>query len=106
MSTWKAMTESEFEALFLEQYGELDAHAREIFERFRVPTWRAIIRRSEMAGDETVFVVAQSGDGVLYFDDVEFGFNTSTVDGAGRIISPRGNQLTLAEAVDAWFPKR
>jgi hypothetical protein len=104
MSTWNAIRDAEFAALFDEQYTALTPAARARFERFRVPFWKAIIRRSEAAGDEAVVVIAQVGKGVLYFDDVEYGFNVSTVDDGGRVLQPGGSQATLAEAIEAWFP--
>ncbi len=104
MSSWRPITDEEFNVLFLEQYGEVQPQARKVFERFRVPFWKATIRRSESAGDEKVFVVAESGEGVLYFDDVEYGFNISTVDKDGRILHPGGSQSTLSEAIEDWFP--
>jgi hypothetical protein len=39
----------------------------------------------------------------LYFDDVEYGFNISSVDKSGRILTPGGSQNTLKEAVAEWF---
>ncbi len=105
MDDGKPITDSEFDDLFRAQYAELDETQRRIFEQFRVPFWKATIRRSEMYGDETVFVVSQKGDGVLYFDDVEYGFNISTVNSEGRIPQPGGSQYTLREAVERWFPK-
>ena len=105
MSTWKAIRDEEFDELFQEQYRDLTPEARAVFERHRVPFWKATIRRSESAGDEKVFVVAQSGDGILYFDDVEYGFNILTVDDEGRVLQPGGSQATLAEAVEDWFPR-
>jgi hypothetical protein len=104
MSTWQPIRNEEFDQLFQEQYRELTPEARAVFDRYRVPFWKATIRRSETAGDEFVFVIAQSGDGVLYFDDVEYGFNISTVDDQGRVVHPGGSQATLAEAVEDWFP--
>ena len=58
-----------------------------------------------MYGDETVFVVAQKEDGVIYFDDVENGFNISIVDSTRRILNPGGSQDTLKELVEKKFPK-
>ncbi|MBZ0150429.1 MAG: hypothetical protein K8J09_02780 [Planctomycetes bacterium] len=104
MSTWKAIRDEEFDELFQEQYRDLTPEARAVFERYRVPFWKATIRRPESAGDEHVFVVAQSGDGILYFDDVEYGFNISTVDDEGTVLHPGASQATLAEAVEDWFP--
>ncbi len=105
MSDWKPIADSEFSELFRLQYAELTEAQRTAFEKFRVPFWKATIRRSGIYGDETVFVVCQEDGGVLYFDDVEYGFNISTVDLEGRILQPGGSQYTLKEAVEHWFLK-
>ena len=103
MAAWKPITEDEFSQLFDEQYNALDHKEKHLFDRYWVRPWRAVIRRSEDSGDEQVFVVAQTGGGVLYFDDVEYGFNISGVDESGRILTPGGSQNTLKEAVAEWF---
>jgi hypothetical protein len=103
MAPWKPITDEDFSKLFAEQYGELEDDERVLFERYRVPHWKATIQRSEQAGDEQVFVVAQASGGVLYFDDVEYGFNISEIDRSGRILTPGGSQRTLRDAVDAWL---
>ena len=103
MNDWKPINDSEFADLFSRQYAELDEVHRSRFEKFRVPFWRAMIRRSESMGDETVIVVAQKDEGVLYFDDIEYGFNISTIDLMGRILTHGGSQNTLKEAVEEWF---
>jgi hypothetical protein len=106
MYSWKPITDEEFTALFAEQYGELDSEERYVLERYRVSPWKAIIRRTEQAGDEHVFVVAQTTGGVLYYDDVENGFNVSCIDNSGRLTTPGCSQYTLQEAVNRWFPMR
>ena len=78
MREWSPITDDEFNSLFDSQYHELNDSERAAFNAFRVRPWKATIRRSEMAGDEAVFVVAELPAGcALYFDDVEFGFNVS-----------------------------
>ncbi len=103
MAVWKPMTLSEFEVLYGEQRSSLSAEAKQVFERFRVPTRVATIRRSSAAGDELVFVVAESPRGVVYFDDVEYGFNISPLAEDERIISPGGSQMSLADAIVSWL---
>lgn len=105
MNKWKPISEIEFKELFDGQFAELDEREKRIFNRFRVAFWRATIHRSDMAGDEFVYVVAQNNDGVLYFDDVEYGFNISTIDNNGKILSPGGGQASLKEAICDWFPE-
>lgn len=103
MASWKPINETEFSRLFDQQYDALDVGERKLFDRYRVRPWKAIIRRSASAGDEHVLVVAQTDSGVLYFDDVEYGFNISCVDESGRIVTPGGSQNSLKEAVEEWF---
>ncbi|HEU6441341.1 MAG TPA: hypothetical protein VFF38_03185 [Microvirga sp.] len=105
MTSWKPISEEEFSELFKSQYAQLDAQARRLIEPYLRPFWRASIKRSEEMGDEHVFVVAQKQNGILYYDDVEDGFNISTVDENGRILTPGGSQATLEEAILLWFPK-
>ena len=103
MGSWRPITDDEFSRLFTEQYNELNSEERSLFDRYRIAPRKAVIRRSEQAGDESVFVVAQAEDGVLYFDDVEYGFNISSTDDDGRILTPGGSQNTLKDAVIEWF---
>lgn len=103
---WAAISESDFNELFEEQYSRLPLELRSRFDRFRVPLRKVVIRRSEAAGNESVFVVAARGTGVLYFDDVEYGFNVSEVGGDGQLVSPGGSQSDLEEAIERWFPNR
>ena len=103
MSTWKPITEQDFKSLFDEQYEALDERQRQAFEQCAVPWWQATLRRSEEYGDEKVYVVAQKDDGILYFDDVEYGFNIATIDDDKKIIQPGGAQYTLREAIERWF---
>ena len=106
METWHHITDEEFSNLFAEQYAELSSEERESLDQYRVGPWKAVIRRSDDAGDEPVFVVAQTKDGVLYFDDVEYGFNISGIDATNRITTPGASQNTLKQAIDEWFPTR
>jgi hypothetical protein len=103
METWHPITDDEFRKLFAEQYDELDSNNRSLFDQHRVSLPKATIRRTEEAGDESVFVVAQLKDWVLYYDDVEDGFEFSDIDNTGRILSPRCSQNTLKEAVERWY---
>ncbi|MGE3164699.1 MAG: hypothetical protein AB7O52_07325 [Planctomycetota bacterium] len=100
---WKAITREEFDELFSKQLGELSPEARAAFDRFSVPVQTARIVRSEQGGEEEVFVVARCPGGVLYFDDVECGFNVGSVDTQDLIVDPGGSQFTLTEAVECWL---
>lgn len=93
--TWRPITRDEFETLVAEQEAALDSGQRAMLDAFRVDPWQGIIRRSEDAGDEAVWVIAERAEGVLYFDDVEWGWNFSEVDESGRILRPGGSQSEL-----------
>ncbi len=88
---WKPISATEFRELFESQYRELTREQRRVFDRYKVDFWKALFRRSgtpEDDEDDEVFVVAQNNDGVLYFGDVEYGFNISRIDDAGRMLGP------------------
>jgi hypothetical protein len=106
METWQQISDDEFSQLFAEQYAELDSDERKLLDQYRVGPCKAVVRRSEEAGDEPVFVVARTKDGVLYFDDVEYGFNIAGIDETNRITTPGGSQNTLKQAINEWFPVR
>ncbi len=106
MSTWQPIDDEAFAELFEEQYAELSDQQKAVFQRSAVKWWKATIRRSELAGDEEVFVVAELDGWVLYFDDVEYGFNTSKVDDKGVIQTPGGSQATLKEVIGWRLPDR
>ena len=100
---WQPISKNDFEVLFMDQLAGLSQQERMAFECYRIPIESAWINRSDECGWERVYVVAKSGEGVLYFDDVEYGFNISQVNEDGRIVSPGGSQYSLAEATQAWM---
>jgi len=101
-----ADSKQEFNELLEEQVTQLAGDAARAFAPCRVPIATAVIRRSAAAGDETVFYVAMTLDGILYFDDVEYGFNFSPLDSSGMILQPGGSQMNLADGVRTWLVPR
>jgi|SRR4051812_42006668 hypothetical protein len=93
--TWRPITRDEFDDLVAEQVAALDPGRRATLDRSRVEPRQAIIRRTEGAGDERVWVIAERQGQVLYFDDVEWGWNWSEVDREDRILRPGGGQGEL-----------
>ena len=67
LNQWRPITDEEFAALYAEQAPELNIEKGMCLINIRSVPWKAIIRRSEQAGDEHVFVVLQTTDGVLLF---------------------------------------
>lgn len=88
-------TRDEFDSLVAAQAASLDADQETILETYRVVPWQAIMRRSEQMRYEAVWVLAEREGQVLYFDDVEWGWNLSEVDDSGRILRPGGGQCEL-----------
>ena len=103
--TWRPITRHEFDDLVAEQIAALDPCERATLDSCRVEPRQAIIRRSEEAGDERVWVIAEWQDQVLYFEDVEWGWNWSEVYREGRVLRPGGGQGDLRGHAVANGPK-
>ncbi len=99
--TWRPISRIEFDSLVALQEAALNEAQKAMLDKCRVEPWQAVIRRSEMAGDERVWVVAVREQAVLYFDDVEWGWNFSSVSDEGRILSPGGRQCELEGVLDS-----
>jgi hypothetical protein len=98
---WRPIGRKEFDSLVAEQEAALDWVQKAMLDACRVEPWQAVIRRSEQAGDETVWVIAEREGQVLYFDDVEWGWNFSEVDEEGRILRPGGRQNELSGVLES-----
>ncbi len=75
---------------------------RAAFKLYEVPPFATPILRHGLL--ETVVVVARKGDEVLYWEDVEEGFNTSRLR-AGRIADHFCNQDSLGIAISRWLSR-
>ena len=93
---WRPIGRAELDSLVAEQEAALDRGQKAKLDACRVEPWQAVIRRSEQAGDERVWVIAERQGQVLYFDDVEWGWNFSEVNEEGRILRPGGRQGELS----------
>jgi predicted esterase YcpF (UPF0227 family) len=56
--------------------------------------------------NESVVVVARKGDEVIYYEDVEEGFNVSPISQEGRILEHWCSQDELRFALNAWIEGR
>ena len=81
-----------------------DAEQEAAFHRYSVEPHAAPILR--YGRDEEVIVVARKGNEVLYWEDVEEGFNTSPVDDKGTVLEHSCNQDTLGVALNRWIEDR
>jgi hypothetical protein len=74
------------------------------FKKYAVEPYLAPISRCGKM--ETVVVVARRRDEVIYWEDVEEGFNLSPVTSDGRILEHWCNQDELRLALNAWIEGR
>jgi hypothetical protein len=74
------------------------------FKQYAVQPYLAPIVR--YGNIESVVVVARRGNEVIYWEDVEEGFNASPIDADGRILEHRCNQDELGLALNGWIEGR
>lgn len=101
---WKPTTIDEVKNIIQNDLADCDNEQIEVFERFRLQPYLApIIRYGSL---DNVFVVARKGDEVIYWEDVEEGFNLSPIAPDGRILQHRCNQDELRLALNSWIEGR
>ena len=90
--------------LVAEDLSACDAQQVAAFQQYAVQPYLApIIRYGKV---EAVVVVARRGDEVIFWEDVEEGFNVSPVSADGRIFEHWCNQDELGPALNAWIEGR
>ena len=97
MDTWQPISATELDTLLAAQISDCSPEQREFFERCRVTPYLVPITR--LGNTEAVFVVARTGDLVLYYEDVEDGFNISTLAPDGSVATPGYEQWELGHAL-------
>ena len=98
--TWKAATVEAVNEIVQKSLIDCDPDHRTAFLRYSVvPHVTPIVRYGQI---ETVVVVAQRANEVLYWEDVEEGFNISPLTGEGSIAEHCCNQDSLAVALSRW----
>jgi predicted esterase YcpF (UPF0227 family) len=102
METWEPISAAELEDLLSQQLTDCEPELVAVFETYKVAPFRAPIDR--YGREESVFVVARKGDEVLYFEDVEDGFNFSPISPHGKILEHWCNQDELKHALRRWMP--
>ncbi len=104
MDEWKPATVEEVQAIVTHDLAKCDDEQRAAFNKYAVEPYLAPIRRYRAL--ERVVVVARSGDEVIYWEDVEEGFNLSPVAADGQVMEHWCNQDQLGWALDAWIEGR
>jgi hypothetical protein len=101
---WKPASVEEVKKIVENDLAKCDDEQLSIFRRYAVESYAApIVRYGAM---ETVVVVARKGDEVIYWDDVEEGFNVSPMGEGGRILEHWCNQDAQKLALNAWIDGR
>jgi hypothetical protein len=97
MDTSQPISSEELDVLLAVQIGNCSPEQRELFERCKVTPYLVPINR--IGKVEAVFVVASVGDIVLYYEDIEEGFNISSLLPDGSIATPGYEQWELGHAL-------
>jgi hypothetical protein len=98
---WQPATVEEVKEIVRRDLAECNDEQIQTFESFSIDPFKAVIVRYEQT--ERVVVVARRGDEVMYWDDVEEGFNISPVTSDGQILQHFCNQDSLGLALNAWI---
>jgi hypothetical protein len=97
-------TVEEVKKIVRDDLAECDEEQVVVFKRYAVEPYVApILRYGEI---ENAVVVARKGDEVIYWEDVEEGFNLSPVASDGRILEHWCNQDELRFALNTWIEGR
>jgi hypothetical protein len=97
---WRPATIGEVAAIVQEHLRRCDGEQRSMFERYSVePYFAPIVRYGQ---SDQVVVVARRGNEVMYWEDVEEGFNVSEVRADGQIAHHWCNQDELRHVLTEW----
>lgn len=100
MTSWAPISADQLVALLSRELLRCSPEQRALFEGFRVPMRKASINRNGAV--ETVYIVAQKEESVIYYDDVEEGFNLSLLGPRGEIAVQGFEQWELRHALNNW----
>jgi hypothetical protein len=101
---WQAATIDQVKQIVQKDLAACDEKQAAALQKYAVEAHLApILRYGKM---ESVVVVARREDEVIYWEDVEEGFNVSPVDTDGRVLNHFCNQDALGLALNAWIEER
>ena len=104
MAKWRPATVDEVKSIVEKDLTACDAEQLVAFSSFAVPPHVApIIRYGKI---ESVVVIARRGNEVIYWEDVEEGFQVSPINPDGRILEHWCNQDDLGLALNTWIEGR
>ncbi len=99
---WQKVSREKFQLILDREVAALPLEVANKLMEYSVPIFEQSLFRSEDYGIEKVFVIARSGDRVLFFDDVEeeFGVGLPDPDGVLRHCGSFGPLAGAAQALD------
>jgi hypothetical protein len=98
--TWRPATMEEVLSIVEQDLADCDNSQKSVFDQFRVKPYFAKIARNNQL--EQVVVVARKNNEVIYWEDVEEGFNISPITADQHISEPGANQDELRLALNCW----
>jgi hypothetical protein len=101
---WKPASVGDVKEIVRGELGQCDEQQLATFQQHSVEPYRATILR--YGKSESVVVVARRGDEVIYWEDVEEGFNVSPISKDGHILVHLCNQDQLRHALNFWIDGR
>jgi hypothetical protein len=100
----RLLSHDELHAIIHADLADCSADVRDLFDRYRIVPARVLFARPTTL--ESAFVVARRGDEVIYYEEVEGGFNSSLLDDAGRIAEHWFGQDSLCGALWPWLSQQ
>lgn len=104
MDEWQPATVDEVNKIVARDLKTCDAEQLVAFKTYQVEAFSApIMRYGKM---ESVIVVARNRNQVIYYEDVEHGFNVSPISSNGTVLEHWCNHDELRFALNAWIDGR
>jgi hypothetical protein len=101
---WRSATIEEVKKILQDDLSRCDSEQLNVFNKYTVePHFSRVVRHGKA---ENVVVVARKGNEVIYWEDVEDGFNVSPVSSEGTILQHWCNQDDLGTALNTWIEGR
>ena len=97
MTEWTPISNEALVSLVSEQLRSCSPQHRATFSRYRVPFYKVPIHR--LGSAEEVYVVAETPKGLIYYEDVEEGFELGRLGTDGAIHSQGCNQYELSHVL-------
>jgi hypothetical protein len=95
---WTPVARERFAEILSSEVSSLEPHVGRLYHQYAVEPFHLPCLRFCESGVEKAFVVAKSGDRLLYFDDVEEDFGVAILDGDG-VMREWGNHGPLVLAL-------